>query len=368
MDIAALIQPRIRDVESLQEFYDALADYMPNIERYIALLRRAPKDKVLIADLFRALHSIKGDAALCKIDMAEIIAQPIETVLARLRSEEIAFSDVLAEAILLASDRLWQGVEALENGQRSLGHLKLVQLVEGFEEMAAVPANKIDEKSADIIEAVTGFRPANAAPAPKPHVRPAVVSNSENATADLNFFHSLALQYEGRAQLLKGRSDRQLLLALDTNEVAGNPVDPAQLKAAVFMHDIGMMFLPEALWTKTGRISDEEKLLLRTHPGFGSGLLARMPGWQLAAEIVLQHHEMPDGRGYPQGLKGNEINDGAKIMAIVDTFEAVTLRQSQHGGTRSMLRAIAEINACDNQFDARWIDAFNVVVRRMIEE
>lgn len=368
MDIASLLQPHIRDEESLQEFYDALNDYIPNIERYIALLRRAPNDNVLIADLFRALHSIKGDAALCKIDMGEAIAHPIETLLGRVRSSEIIFSDLLAEAILLATDRLGQAIEALVNGHRSLGHLKLVELVEGLEALAAAAPDAVNQKAALMIESVTGFRPSSVTLAIKPHVAVTTVSNSEKVSADLNFFHSLALQYEERSPLFKGRSDRQLLMALETNEIAGNPVDPVQLKAAVYMHDVGMMFLPESIWLKNGKLTDEEKLVLRSHTNLGSGLLQRMAGWQTAAEIVQQHHEMPDGRGYPYGLKNEEITPGAKILAIIDTFEAVTLRHSQHGGSRSLLRAIAEINACDNQFAPEWIESFNVAVKRMVED
>jgi HD-GYP domain-containing protein (c-di-GMP phosphodiesterase class II) len=366
MDTSALLQPRIQDSESLQEFLDALTDQVPSIERYVAQLKRAPGDKALIADLFRALHNIKGDAALCKVELGGMIAHPIETVLGRLRNGEIAFSDLLAEAIMLAMDRLELATEALVNGQTSLSHLKLVELVNGLEELAGALSDMIDEKVVHMIEAVTGFRPASAKQAIKSRTT-VIVSSSVSASADLDFFRSLALQYEARSPLFKGRSERQLNLALETNEVAGSPVDPLQLKAAVYMHDLGMMFLPESVWLKAGKLSDEEKRLLRSHPGFGGGLLQRMTGWQTAAEIVLQHHEMPDGGGYPQGLKGDQITLGAKILAIIDTFESVTLKHSQRGDTRSLVRAIAEINACDNQFAPEWIASFNTVVRRMVE-
>jgi HPt (histidine-containing phosphotransfer) domain-containing protein len=366
MDTSALLQPRIQDSEALQEFLDALTDQVPNIERYVAQLKRTPGDKTLIADLFRALHNIKGDAALCKVELGGMIAHPIETLLGRLRNGEIAFSDLLAEAIMLAMDRLELATEALVGGQTSLGHLKLVELVNGLEELAGALSDMIDEKVVHMIEAVTGFRPASAKHAIKSRTT-VIVSGSASAAADLDFFRSLALQYETRSPLFKGRSERQLQLALETNEIAGNPVDPLQLKAAVYMHDLGMMFLPESLWLKAGKLSGEEKQLLRNHPGFGSGLLERMKGWQEAAEIVLQHHEMPDGGGYPYGLKGDQITPGAKILAVIDTFESVTLKHSQRGDTRSVVRAIAEINACDNQFAPEWIAAFNTVVRRMVE-
>lgn len=365
MDMSALLQPRIQDRESLQDFCDALTDHVPKIERNIAQLKLTPGDRTLIADLFRAIHNIKGDAALCKIDMAEMIAHPIETLLGRLRNGEIVFSETLAEAILLAIDRLELATEALV-GSRTVSHLKLVELVGGLDDLARIPADMLDEKAVLLIEAVTGFRPVGAAQAVKRRVS-AFARDSESNTADLRFFHSLALQYEARSPLFKGRNERQLRLALETNEIAGKPVDPVQLEAAVYMHDIGMLFLPESVWLKAGKLTDDEKRLLQDHAGFGAGLLQRMEGWQAAAEMVLQHHEMPDGAGYPRGLKSDQITPGAKILAIIDTFEAVTLKHSQRGDTRSLVRAIAEINACDNQFAPEWIAHFNTVVRRMVE-
>ena len=83
--------------------------------------------------------------------------------------------------------------------------------------------------------------------------------------------------------------------------------------------------------------------------------------------MVAQHHEMPDGTGYPRGLKGAQICPGACILAIVDAFEAVTLKHSQRGQTRSLLRAIAEVNACDSQFAAEWVAPFNAVIRRQMD-
>lgn len=364
MDINALLQPRISDSESVQDFLDELTDQVPNIERDIARLKRAPGDKALIANLFRIIHNIKGDAALCKVDMGEMIVHPIETLLGRLRADEIGFSNLLAEAILLAMDRLELATEALASG-RSISHLKLVELVGGLEGLAGTPAGTLDEKASHLIEDVTGFRSVGATQTIKR--RASVIVHSTESAADLRFFHLLALQYEARSPLFKGRSERQLRLALETNEIAGKPVDPVQLEAAVYMHDVGMLFLPESLWLKAGKLSDDEKRLLQDHPSFGAGLLERMEGWQAAAEMVLQHHEMLDGGGYPKGLKSDQITPGAKILAIIDTFEAVTLKHSQRGDNRSLVRAIAEINACDNQFAQEWIASFNIVVRNMVE-
>ena len=128
-----------------------------------------------------------------------------------------------------------------------------------------------------------------------------------------------------------------------------------------------MMLLPESVWLKVGRLTADDKTQMHAHPEYAAGLLERMPGWQDAARIVREHHEMPDGRGYPAGLAGAAICPGAKILAIADAFEAVTLKQRHRGQTRSLLRAMAEINACDTQFDPPWIETFNQVIRRSLD-
>jgi HD-GYP domain-containing protein (c-di-GMP phosphodiesterase class II) len=114
-------------------------------------------------------------------------------------------------------------------------------------------------------------------------------------------------------------------------------------------------------------MTSDEKQILRTHPEYASGILSRMDNWAEAAEMVAQHHEMPDGRGYPLGEQVLRICDGAKILAIVDAFEAVMLKHINRGRNRSVLRAIAEINACDTQFSPEWIVPFNEVIRRTVE-
>lgn len=364
-DLIALLQPRITDRESLQEFIEDLEDQVPGIERDIAALRKAPADRALIARLFRSLHTIKGDAAICKVEVGVMICHPIESLLARCREGDIQFTNLLAEATLLALDRLELTIEALANN-RPVQHLKLPELVGGLEGMAAASAAELAARAARTIEAVTGFRPLHTASEALPAAAPPQAESADLA-ADLRFFRELALQFESRSPLFKGRTDRILRLALDTNVAAGSPVDPVQLEAAVCMHDVGMMFAPESVWLKVDKLSPEDKRQLREHPGQAAGLLKRMAGWHEAARMVAQHHEMPDGGGYPEGLGADAICPGAKIIAIVDAFEAVTLKHSHRGQTRSLVRAIAEINACDNQFAAEWIGPFNAVIRRMVE-
>lgn len=366
MDIRAIIAPVIQDRPALEEFADALTDRAPEVERDVARLKRMPEDREAIADLFRAVHNIKGDSALCKFELGVAITHPIETMMARFREGEIPFSDLLAELILLTIDRLELATVALL-ARKPLDNLHLLDLVQGLETLALASAENIENQCVELIETVTGFSPVIGEISSRaPHVA-TPKREQVNASTDLQFFRSLALQLESRSPLFKGRTMRILRLALETNKAGGNAVDPVQLEAAVYLHDVGMMLLPEAIWLKIGKMTAEDKLALRNHPGFAGGLLKRMPGWETAAEIIAQHHEMPDGGGYPNELRNGDICAGAKIMAIVDAFEAVMLKHIHRGKNRSVLRAVAEINACDNQFAPEWIAPFNAVIRKTVE-
>lgn len=361
----ALLHPVITDRDGLDEYLQDLADLLPAIERGIARLKRAPQDKEIISDIFRALHNLKGDASICQVELGVLLTHPVETVFARMRSGEIVFSDVLAEVVLLTMDRLEMALDALAEG-RPVAHLRLPILVDGLDALAQAQGLMLETTALQLIEDVTGFRPAAIGRTFKAGTSSAGRA-AEHAAADLHFFMELANSLDTRSPLFKGRSGRLLRLAQETNVDAGTPVDPEQLEAAIYMHDIGMMFMPESAWLKPGNLTADELKLLHAHPGHAAGLLARMPGWEGAARMVREHHEMPDGKGYPAGLKDKQICDGAKIIAIVDAFESITTKHAQRGYGRSVLRAIAEINASDRQFDAVWIGHFNRVVRKRLE-
>ncbi len=364
-DIKNLTRPELVDAEALQEFADALADRVLDIERDMATLAKDPENRGVIADIFRSLHNIKGDAALCSVATAALIAHPLESILTRMRAREVRYTQLLGEVILLGVDRLELAIKALLSG-RTLEHLKLVELVEGLRRISLASQQDIRQVSTGLIKTVTGFLP-QATLHDKHDAQAEPVPSGERVAGDLQFFRSLALQFETRSPLFVGRVDRLHRLAMDANRVAGSPVDEVQLEAALYLHDLGMMFMPESVWLKFGKMSDAERVVLHAHPDFAAGLLSRMNGWEAAAQMVRQHHETWDGNGYPNGLSGEQICQGARLLAIVDAFESVMLKLNTRSRTSCILRAIAEINACDKQFAPEWVTAFNAVVRTMLE-
>ena len=364
MNYDSLLAPKIHDFNTFQDFRESLADLAPRIEQIIAELKREPGKTILISDLFRAFHNIKGDAGLCRVEFVIPLVHGIETLLSRMRAGEIQLTDLLSEVLLLTLDRLEQAVESLSHNA-SASALQLPVLARGLDGLSTLEATELDPACARLIEAVTGFR--HAAVVLPERSRAEVERSNEELSQDLRFFRGMALQLEMRSPLFRGRTTRNLQLALATNRAAGGVIDNTQLEAAVYMHDIGMMFLPESLWLKVERMSDEERAQLVDHPGWAAGLLVRMEGWQDASTMILQHHENINGTGYPNRLAGKDIVPGAKILSLIDAFEAVMLKHSHRGQNKSVLRAIAEVNASDQQFDPDWIEPFNRVIRNMME-
>ncbi|MBV8046131.1 MAG: HD domain-containing protein [Paludibacterium sp.] len=354
------ISTLIEDEDSFHDFHDALNDYAPHIEALVALLRQQPGDTGAVADLFRTFHNIKGDASLCRLSFLVPFIHAAETLLARVRAGEVPFTPRLADVLLLSTDRLQQTVEALAANEPT-GGLHLKELTASLEALKSLPPPQLERACGQLIDALTGVDETRGE-------APDLAALTADRTGDLAFFKQLALQLERRSSLFTGRTERNLTLALLTNQLAGSPVDADQLRAAVYVHDLGMMLLPETLWVGSRVMNDAERALMREHVGWASGILQRIPGWDLAARIVLHHHEKPDGSGYPQGLLADEIEPGAKIMALVDAFESVMVKQGARGQPRSTLRAAAEVNAADHQFDKYWVNCFNRAVQHLLDE
>ena len=107
-------------------------------------------------------------------------------------------------------------------------------------------------------------------------------------------------------------------------EIDLSPAERMDLKFGALLHDIGKMGIPEAILLKPESLTDYEWDLMRRHPMIGFQILRDITFLEGAARIVLYHQERYDGSGYPFGLVGDAIPRGARLLAIVDTFDAMT--------------------------------------------
>ena len=99
--------------------------------------------------------------------------------------------------------------------------------------------------------------------------------------------------------------------------------DLVDLEAAAILHDIGKNGVPEAILTKPGQLSSDERKLIEKHSEYGWAILRVIPGFEKSALLVLHHHERMDGTGYPSRLSDVEIPLGSKIISVIDSFDAM---------------------------------------------
>jgi two-component system cell cycle response regulator len=138
--------------------------------------------------------------------------------------------------------------------------------------------------------------------------------------------------------------------------------DLEALHHAAALHDIGKMAVPESVLEKPGPLSDAEWDLMRRHTLVGERILAAAPALERSAQLVRWSHERVDGGGYPDGLSGDAIPLGSRVILVADAFDAMTSQRS-YGRTFSSEDALAELRRCAGaQFDAEVVAAFERVV------
>ncbi len=138
-------------------------------------------------------------------------------------------------------------------------------------------------------------------------------------------------------------------------------VGPQQLRhiaRGAFLHDIGKMGVPDSILRKPGPLTDEERAIMRKHCEIGYQVLQRIPFLREAAAIVLSHQERYDGKGYPRGLKGEQIPLGARIFAVADTLDAM-ISDRPYRKALSLEVAKEEIRThAGTQFDPKVVEVF----------
>jgi two-component system cell cycle response regulator len=164
--------------------------------------------------------------------------------------------------------------------------------------------------------------------------------------------HVLAAVLEERAPALVSRDKTVCGLAVATGVQLGLSDDELDaLRHAATLHDIGKMAIPESILDKLGPLSPSEWRLIRQHPIVGERILAAAPALQHAARLVRSSHERYDGRGYPDGLRADEIPLASRIIAVADAFAAMTSPRP-YKPLRSAHEASAELKRCaGTQFD-----------------
>ncbi len=148
-------------------------------------------------------------------------------------------------------------------------------------------------------------------------------------------------------------------LAEETARQLALPDDEVErVRLAAMLHDVGKVAIPDAILTKPGPLDEREWQYMRRHPVVGERILAVAPSLKHIAPLVRASHERIDGGGYPDGLTGDQIPIGARIVAVCDAYHAMIARRP-YTTPKHPDEAVRELRRCAaTQFDPDVVDAF----------
>ncbi len=175
----------------------------------------------------------------------------------------------------------------------------------------------------------------------------------------VNILKSLVLTIEARDSYTKRHSERVTEIAIEIAEEMNCSQDVKDALAfGGFLHDIGKIGVKDTILLKPARLTDEEFEEIKKHPVIGDSIVEPLGSYPNERLIIRHHHERFDGRGYPDGLAGEEIPLTARILAVADTYDSMTTTRPYRKGLPHQV-AIEEIKRCSGtQFDPEVARAF----------
>ena len=188
---------------------------------------------------------------------------------------------------------------------------------------------------------------------------PVIGEELEARRGALNIIYALAATVDAKDHYTYGHSKKVSEYAVALAEALGLPGDKVTtIRAAALLHDIGKIGVPDSILNKEGTLTEEEWERIKAHPQDGVEILRHVINLVNCLPAILHHHERYDGNGYPSGLKGTDIPWEARILAVADTYDAITSLRPYRQRLPSQ-QALEEIKRCaGTQFDPELVDIF----------
>ena len=196
----------------------------------------------------------------------------------------------------------------------------------------------------------------------------AVALSNSSLIAELREMNWGALQALARAVDAKsawtaGHSERVAELAFKMGKALNlDPKALEDLQRAAFLHDIGKIGVPVRVLDKPSQLDDQEFGLIKRHPDLGAKIIEPINAFKAIPPMIVQHHERYDGKGYPAGLAGEEIHQGARILAVADVYDAISSDRPYRKGMQIEEVLVLIQAEAGRQFDPVMVEALLNVI------
>ena len=165
------------------------------------------------------------------------------------------------------------------------------------------------------------------------HIAHLAEAANENHELFVGTVKALAAAIDGKDKYTRGHSERVSRISVAIGQRMGLDEEAVEtLRISALLHDVGKIAVNDAILNKPTALTDDEFEIMKTHPKAGYKIMAQIPAMKNYLPGIYMHHEMINGAGYPQGLKGAEIPLQAKIISVADTFDAMTIDRPYQKG------------------------------------
>ncbi|HEV8589922.1 MAG TPA: HD domain-containing phosphohydrolase [Pyrinomonadaceae bacterium] len=184
-------------------------------------------------------------------------------------------------------------------------------------------------------------------------------SADENHELFLGTVKALAAAIDGKDPYTRGHSERVSRFSVATAEGLGlNEEEIEKVRVSALLHDVGKIGIDDRILKKPSALDDQEFEIMKTHPQKGYKIMSQIPAMREFLPGMYMHHEMINGQGYPQGLKGDEIPMQARIVSVADTFDAMTTERP-YQAAMELEAALTRLKSfVGTRYDARVVAAF----------
>jgi HD-GYP domain-containing protein (c-di-GMP phosphodiesterase class II) len=191
------------------------------------------------------------------------------------------------------------------------------------------------------------------------HVRRLERAARLNRELFLGTLRAFVAAIDAKDPYTRGHSERVAALARTLAQHLGLPEERAQrIWIAALVHDVGKLGIDDRILKKGGLLTEEEFARMREHPGIGAEILTPIEQLRDTLPVVRWHHECWNGRGYPDGLRGEQIPLEARIVAVADTFDAITTHRPYQQAFSLVFAAETIERLAGSRFDAKVVSAF----------
>ncbi|PIU83180.1 MAG: hypothetical protein COS68_05385 [Elusimicrobia bacterium CG06_land_8_20_14_3_00_38_11] len=175
----------------------------------------------------------------------------------------------------------------------------------------------------------------------------------------LEVLSALAEAIEAKDHSTRGHSERMVkFVSYVAKNMGMTKQELKDLEMAATLHDVGKIGIDKSVFLKPGKLTPEEYEIIKKHSTIGANIISRVSFLKGAAEYVKHHHERWDGNGYPDKLKGNDIPLGSRILAVVDSFDAM-MSERPYKKAMTLSEAFVELKKNSGaQFDAKVVEEF----------